>query len=342
MRLLIVTQAVDRNDPVLGFFHRWIEEFAKHFERVYVVCLKEGEHALPANVSIHSLGKEKGRSLFKYLFRFYRLAWSLRHDYDAVFVHMNQEYVLLSGPLWRAMGKPVYLWRNHYAGSFLTRVSALFCEKIFCTSRSSYTARFAKTTLMPVGVDISQFQPSAAPARAPRSILFFARIAPSKRPELLVEALAKLKERGVQFSASFYGSALPQDAAYYENIKKEGVARLGGSAAFFPGQPHAAAPKIFASHDIFVNLSRSGMYDKTLFEAAASGSLVLAASRDFASLAGNRFSFEEDGNGLAERLLTLLNLPGIEKEQARAQMRSLAEHHSLASLAAKLAAELSL
>ena len=61
MKLLITTQAVDTDDPVLGFFVRWIEEFAKHAERVEVVCLREGKHGLPPNVRVHSLGKKNGR-----------------------------------------------------------------------------------------------------------------------------------------------------------------------------------------------------------------------------------------------------------------------------------------
>lgn len=30
MKLLIVTQVVDTEDPALGFFVRWIEELARH------------------------------------------------------------------------------------------------------------------------------------------------------------------------------------------------------------------------------------------------------------------------------------------------------------------------
>ena len=90
MRLLIVTQAVDRNDPVLGFFHRWIEEISQHVQTVHVVCLKEGPHSLPSNVTVHSLGKESGRSRLKYVTRFYSYIWKFRGEYDAVFVHMNQ------------------------------------------------------------------------------------------------------------------------------------------------------------------------------------------------------------------------------------------------------------
>src|SRR5580704_11376753 len=97
MRLLICTQAVDLDDPVLGFFHRWIAELSKRCERVHVICLKEGRHELPANVFVHSLGKEGGRSRVKYLLNFYRYIRELRGEYDAVFVHMNSEYVVLGG-----------------------------------------------------------------------------------------------------------------------------------------------------------------------------------------------------------------------------------------------------
>ena len=59
MRLLILTQKVDINDDILGFFHRWIEEFAKRCEKVIVICLQEGRHDLPSNVKVLSLGKRE-------------------------------------------------------------------------------------------------------------------------------------------------------------------------------------------------------------------------------------------------------------------------------------------
>ena len=34
MKLLIITQAIDINNPVLGFFHRWIEEFSKRIRTI--------------------------------------------------------------------------------------------------------------------------------------------------------------------------------------------------------------------------------------------------------------------------------------------------------------------
>src|SRR5262245_46329036 len=132
MRLLLVAQTVDRTDAVFGFFHRWIEKLALHFERIEVICLREGEHTLPANVRVHSLGKEHRGNKLSYGFRFYALLGKLRGSYDAVLVHQNQEYLLLAGWLWKLSGKPVYFWANHFAGSFLTRLAALWCTKIFC------------------------------------------------------------------------------------------------------------------------------------------------------------------------------------------------------------------
>jgi glycosyltransferase involved in cell wall biosynthesis len=281
MKLLVVAQTVDENDLQLGFFHRWLEELAPRVETLTVICLKEGTHHLPENVRIYSLGKEKKKeSALVYAIRFKELAWKLRKEYDTVFVHMNQEYILIAGPMWKLLGKKIYMWRNHYDGSWLTDVAAFFCTNVFCTSRFSYTAKYKKTVLMPVGVDTERFERAKDEShitRTPRSILFFARMAPSKKPEVLIEALALLKERKIEFTARFYGSPLPVDEGYYLSIKKLASRyQLDDRVTFYPGVPNTQASRIFSEHEIFVNCSQSGMFDKTLFEAAASGCLVIS------------------------------------------------------------------
>jgi len=144
MNLLILTQKVDKNDDLLGFFHGWILEFAKQYEHVIVVCLQKGEYELPENVDVLSLGKERGTSRVRYILNFFKYIIQTYKRYDSVFVHMNQEYILLGGLLWKVMKKKVFFWRNHPKGTFLTNIAVFFSNKVFYTSPFSYTARFKK------------------------------------------------------------------------------------------------------------------------------------------------------------------------------------------------------
>jgi len=343
MKLLICTQVLDRDDPYLGFMHGWFAELARHVEQLTIICLKEGEHSLPENVHVYSLGKESAPQdtliyqsvllRFEYIVRFYRYIWRVRTKHDAVLVHMNQEYILLGGWFWLLIGKRIYLWRNHYAGTFLTDIAAFFCTKVFCTSRYSYTAKYKKTVLMPIGVDPRFTPPSLPPASG--SILFFGRLAPSKRPSLLLEALALL--RGEQWSADFYG---PGEASYVASLKQKAVP-LRERVKFLGPVPHHEAPTVFGAHEIYVNLGGSGMYDKTIFEAAACGCLVLAASEDFAKLVDQRFTFkQDDAEDLAQKLHVLLKVPKEERRVLQNSLTQLAETQSLQKLIGYLVQEM--
>ncbi len=339
MRLLICTQTVDRPDSTLGFFHRWIEELAKRCEKIIVICLKKGEFVLPSNVLVFSLGKEDGKSKLKYLWRFYKYIWQERKNYDVVFVHMNQEYILLGGLFWKLWGKRVYLWRNHYAGSFLTDLAALFCAKVFCTSRYSYTVKYRKTVIMPVGFDTEALKDLPKVSRVPRSILVIGRLSPSKNIHLIVEALIELHQRGVSFTADFYGHTPPEAVSYRERLIDQ-VRELGLDKIinFHPGVPNTETRWLYATHEIVVNASPSGMLDKTMFSAMGRGCLVLVSNRDLADQIPNQFIFQE-GNveDLTRALQAILVLPDSEKRNfSRFLQKFVIENHSISSLAIRL------
>src|SRR3990167_2292737 len=95
MKLLFITQKVDKNDDVLGAYHHWIEKMAERFRQVSVICLYKGRVEMSGNVSVHSLGKEMGLSKIKYLYNFYKFLWLLRQEYDVILVHMNPVYIIL-------------------------------------------------------------------------------------------------------------------------------------------------------------------------------------------------------------------------------------------------------
>ncbi len=275
MRILVVTQKVDKNDSILGFFHRWLEEFAQHFEQVTVVCLGQGQHDLPSNVKVLSLGKEKLeiensklKIKFRYLLNFYTYIWQERSNYDAVFVHMNQEYVLLAGDLWRIMGKKVFLWRNHAKGTLLTDLAAWLSHKVFYTSPQSYTAKFKNAVQMPVGIDTDFFRPDPRAVRQPNSVLVLGRIAPVKKT---LECVEWFNSQPPEFSATVAGEATPKDKAYEALVRKIASDRI----KFVGPVTQEEALSLYQTHELYVNKTPAGSFDKTIIEAAACGMKLL-------------------------------------------------------------------
>ncbi len=340
MRLLIITQKVDRKDAVLGFFHRWLEEFSKRVRTITVVCLQKEDYDLPGNVAVLSLGKEKWKSTAKYVFLLFYFSIRYANRYDAVLVHMNQEYVLASGWLWRLLGKRVYMWRNHYAGSVLTDISSVFCTKIFCTSHYSYTARYKKTKFMPVGVDTTFFQPDQNTVATPRSILSLGRVDPAKNIGTLISALEILKAENVIFTADIYGNS--KDQAYADLLASQvKTAGLVDKVKFFAGVPNRDTPRIYSAHEIFVNLSPNGMYDKTIFEAMACGCFVFASNDDLRDKIDPAFSFAyNDQDDLSKKLKAFMSMSEAEQNKKAANIAGIVREHSLHNLSERLIKEM--
>ncbi|PIT89213.1 MAG: hypothetical protein COU27_01510, partial [Candidatus Levybacteria bacterium CG10_big_fil_rev_8_21_14_0_10_36_7] len=165
-KLLICTQKIDKNDPILGFFHRWVEEFAKHCEQITVICLEKGIHDLPQNVRVFSLGKEDFQlstfnfQLFqkvKYMLTFWKLIWRERKNYNSVFVHMNQVYIILGGLFWMVTEKKISLWYAHGSISFSLRIATILTHNVFTSTKSGFRIRTKKTKIVGQGIDTDLF-----------------------------------------------------------------------------------------------------------------------------------------------------------------------------------------
>jgi glycosyltransferase involved in cell wall biosynthesis len=313
-RVLVITQAVDRDDPVLGFFHHWISKFAECAE-LSVICLRKGSYELPG-VRVISLGKEEGAGKFGRLIRFASALWALRREYDSVFVHMNDVYVVLAGWWWKLTGKRVGLWRNHPQGTWMTPFAVAFSDVVFCTSPHAFTARYTKTSRMPAGIDTDRFTPDAG-VRTRGSMLFFGRLSRIKHPELFLRALGKMKNE--TWTARIVGDPLPQDGNFAEELHQL-AADLGISdrVSFEPSIPNDEAPVLFGSSAIYVNATPTGSYDKTVIEAMAAGCLVAVGNRNFDGEIDPMFVWGEgDDASLAVCLTNLLKMPQNEGSSLR-------------------------
>jgi glycosyltransferase involved in cell wall biosynthesis len=333
MKILVVTQAVDIHNTTLGFFHRWIIELSTRFDLVEVVCLYEGEYDLPPHVHVHSLGKEKGNTRIQYIKNFFCYIWKLRKQYDVVFVHMNQEYIVLGGVFWKLFGKKVFFWRNHPYGNIWTRIAVLFSNQVFCTADQSFTARYSKTHVMPAGIDTSVFSIDTAHERPKYSLLSFGRIAPVKHIEKSIDATASLLARGVPVELSIVGDWLSRDEQYVENLKKRiAQAHIESSVHFIKGVDFIHAPHTYQSHEIFLNFTDSGSFDKTVVEALACGTKVLVSNDSMKDLLpyGSYTTGEQDD--IVEKIIALQSFNLAQEEEYRIQAEKIVQQHSLSRL----------
>lgn len=340
MKLLIVTQAVDSADPILGFFVRWIEEIAARVERVEVICLRRGADSLPDTVRVHSLGGENGRRprLITAL-RFKWHAWKLRHAYDTVLVHMNPEYLLVAGPLWRVLGKKIAFWYNHPKGGARLMIASFFAHRVFYTSPHAATAPFKKSKRMPVGIDTWQFAPRRV-QRHRQTIYMQGRVMPSKRVHVALEALRLLRTH-LPATLTIVG---PEDPEYGKDLRARFADLFRDGAAVFLGpKRNTDTPELYASCGAALNLAGSGHFDKSVFEAMACETPVIVGGAGYEDLVPRAWVVpQDDAAALSKTLAAMLELPESAYAALGAVERSaVVEHHSLARLADELERELS-
>ncbi len=308
-KLLIITQKVNKDDQILGFFHRWIEEFAKHYEKVTVICLEQGIFSLPSNVKILSLGKEKKIGRIKYLFNFYKYIWQERKNYGSVFVHMNPIYIILGGLYWHLEGKKIALWYTHKQVDLKLKIAEKLTDTIFSASVESFRLPSSKLVVTGHGIDTDLFRPQDG-EHEEFVILSVGRLAKTKNHHLLIEALAHLPQMAKPWKLLIIGGAIyPEDFIYQEDllslIKKFNLEdRITMTGSILP----SGMVEYYQSADLLVNLSDTGSLDKVVLEAMACGLSIVSCNEAFAKILSKDLFVEKDPTSISLAIVRALAL----------------------------------
>lgn len=312
MKLLVLTQTVDVEHPALGFFHGWLMALSKRVSPLTVICLKKGMSTLPPSVKVLSLGKEQGVGRISYLFHFYVYIWKFRRDYDTVFVHMNPEYVVLGGLLWRLLGKKIVLWYTHRQVSLRLRIAARLAHTILTAAPESFQIKSSKVKVVGHGIDLEMFVGNRADSfKPPLTLISVGRITPIKNQDVLIEAVSRLMRDGVEVEAIIVGDpAVASDRMYFETltalVKKSS---LENKIKFIGAVSYREMPELYKKADISVNATPTGGIDKAVLESMASGTLPLTSNKAFEKYFGpysNQLIFsEKDPVDLAEKIKAL-------------------------------------
>ncbi len=367
MKLLIITQKVDINDDVLGFFHNWIEEFAKHCESVIVICLQKGEYDFPENVKVLSLGKgprkenafdarakRQGKvyakvfsflDKIKYSWNFYKYIWKERKNYDAVFVHMNPEYVVLGGLPWRLWNKKTGLWYAHGTVNLKLRLAEKLADIIFTSTESGFHLASKKKKVVGQGIDTEKFKPRPEIRKNDGvfKIISIGRISPVKDYETLINAIEILAKGGLKLSVDIVGATgLPKQEKYLSDLKKMVAEKnLSGTINFSGSISNKDIAPQLQSADLFVNMSHTKSLDKAILEAMACGLPVLTCNEALKGVLGEYETElmypKKNLKALAEKIKFIMDLGQGKKEAISVDMREIVvKNHGLENFIGKI------
>lgn len=348
-RLLVFNLATDVDHPVLGFTSDWLRSLAPLAGAIDVVTMWSGRFDLPANVQVHSVGKERGLSEARRAVEFYRILGSLlrRHRYDACFAHMMPLFAVMGAPLLRAHRVPTTLWYTHGATPPLLRLAERLVDRVVTSSSETMKVPSRKLEVIGHAIDLDAFRPLPTDRSGddPFTVITVGRVAPIKRVEVMIEALAAvaptLPPPGTRLR--IVGPVDEADLDYAARLSDRARALGVGALVEFAGPvARADVAAEYAAADVAINLTPSGAFDKAALEAMACGLPLVTSNPD---LIGEIAAEDErlalpapEAAPLAAALRYIHSMTAEERRDLGARLRTKMQDHALDSIPQRLLA----
>ena len=340
MKLLICTQVVDKNHPILGFFHGWIAEFGKHFEKVYVIALGTGEYSLPDNVTVLSLGKERGVTKFALVWNFYKhFRWVFfTEQVDFAFFHMGAVLNILAAPFFlvRKMRSTTFIWWKTYGHlKWFEYLALRFVDQVATASGDSFPVDTPKKRVVGHAINTEDFHIENI---SKEGMVFIGRIMPVKCVDQVLEIARKLKEQGNETKLRIIGTEPDQE---YKQSLLDYVDKhdLGSSVTFVGPITHAKVVTEFKRALISINPSNTDSIDKVVLEAMVGGSIPVTNTLAFAEMLKpfGLFTGKNDTDAMVEVVKRILAMSEQERAELSQSLRNIVvDNHALGTLPTRL------
>lgn len=276
-KIVLLTQIVDREDPILGFMVGWILECSRLFDEVHVICLKSGEYDFPAHVHVYSLGKERGVSKLMYVLNFYK-------HFGTLFFKVKPQYILFHmGAIFNILAAPFFLlrsvvatkfmwWKAHGHINWMGKLALCFVDEVVTSTASGFPLNTKKRRIIGQAIDTNLFCLTESVERNPKEVLYVGRVMPIKQLEVFIETARILEPQGFTFRV--VGPA--GDISYYEGLKQ----MASDTNIVWEGScEHDELPALYQQAGFFLNTSLTHSLDKTVLEAMLCGCIPVTANK---------------------------------------------------------------
>jgi glycosyltransferase involved in cell wall biosynthesis len=277
-RLLVFNLATDTDHSILGFTSDWLRALAPHMAAIDVITMWAGRFELPANVRVHSVGKEQGRSEPSRAIEFYRILHRLLsiHRYEACFAHMQPLFCVMGAPLLHRHGIPITLWYTHGATSMMLRLAERLADRVVTAGSDTFKLPSRKLRVIGHAIDLDLFQPAPSnrESAGPFTVIAVGRVSPVKRIEAMIEAVAALAPTApaAGLKLRLVGPIENGDREYASALQRRALALGIHELVEFAGPVRRSdLASEYASADVALNLTPSGALDKSALEAMACG-----------------------------------------------------------------------
>jgi glycosyltransferase involved in cell wall biosynthesis len=293
VKLAVITQRVDEDDPALGATAAKIRALAALVDELVVLTLDARPTALPENVRVRTFGggSKVGRTA--------RLVTALaRERPTAVVAHMAPVYAVVAAVVTKPRRVPLLLWFTHWRGSRLLQVAERVSTRVLSVDERSFPLPTRKLVAVGHGIDVGPAVP-ARPDDGVLRLLALGRTSPAKGLEALAAAVEHLPATELVVIGP---SLTDEERRHRDELRSRGI-RVEDPL------PHGRIGEAYAAADALVNNMRVGALDKVVFEAAAAGLPVLVASEGFDTLVAGidpplRF-VQDDPSSIAARVEAL-------------------------------------
>lgn len=351
-RLLLFNLATDIDDPFLGFTTHWIRELASLVAAIDVITMRAGHIEVPENVTVYSVGKEKGYSEFRRVIEFYRILLPLvsRYRYDGCFAHMMPLFAVMAAPILRLKKIPIVLWYAHKSVTPMLRVAERLVHRTVTSTKEGFRLQSSKVRIIGQGIETERFVPKnkEVSLEHPFTLLTVGRLSPIKQIEVLIEAVGCLKKQTPESNIHLKivgGPLTESDRDYAAALYRQAAqAHIQTSVTFVGNIPFAEIVEYYQQSDCFINLCPTGAIDKVVLEAMSCGVIPLVSNRSFSEMFDPELEkiclIEPDVQQLAERIKAVCALPAQQRHKLGDQLRSIViREHDLHALCLKIVNE---